>query len=257
MRFILRSALLLSTLILSNAFANGIFIGSPSCPAPPGCPVFGNEVNGISGNTFTLDQATGTPNAKMTDPVLLIIGVPNVGGTFTAPSISISMGTASLGGAPPAGMAWNTTTGYAGTMTAGGPITDAYQALGLSDPASNSGNSQNFTNWSAAESAVLGLTATNFGVYVYELFNTGLIAHPSSVDVTLGNLPVGTFVAAYGCASSFPCSGGDIYATPFTQTGLKTTIPEPTTSLVLMTDLFAFVGLAIIGRRRLKLSALR
>jgi len=253
MRRILQIVFIPLFLAWGNLLANGIFVGSPSCPAPPGCPVFGNEVNGIRGNTYTLDQATGMPNASMTDPVLLIIGVPNVGGTFSAPSISISMGSASLGGTPPSGLAWNTATGFAGTMTSGGSITDAYQALGLSDPSSiNSGNSENFANWSAADSGVLGLTATNFGVYVYELQNTGLVGHPSSVNVTFGGLPVGTFVAAYGCTSSFPCSGGNIYATPFTQAGLN--VPEPATLLILATDLFWFVGLVFIARRRLRFS---
>jgi hypothetical protein len=256
---IVASALIVAALLLSvgarNASAENIFIGSPTCGAPPGCPVFGNEVNGITGNTFTLDQATGTSSTAMTNPVLLMIGVPNVGGTFSAPTITLSAGTGILGGIPPTGLIWNPTTGFASTMTSGGPITDAYQALGLTDPFSGSGNSENFGNWAAADSAVLGLTAANFGVYVYELNNTGLLGHPSSVNVTFndGGLPFGTFVVAYGCATStWPataCGSGDIYATPFTQAGLE--VPEPSSISLLFTGLIGLLGLGAVSRRRL------
>jgi hypothetical protein len=86
-----------------------------------------------------------------------------------------------------------------------------------------------------------------------------LIGHPSSVDVTFGSkLPLGTFVVAYGCASGFPCGSGDIYATPFTQSGQAGLhVTEPTTLLVLATDLFGFVGLVFLARRWLKFSIFR
>jgi hypothetical protein len=240
-----------------SASAETIFVGSPSCPAPPGCPVFGNEVNGINGNTFTLDQASGTSTAALTNPVLLMIGVPNVGGSFSAPTITLSAGTGVLGGAPPTGLTWSPTTGFANTMTSGGPITDAYQALGLSDPASEAGNSESFVNWAAADSAVLGLATTNFGVYVYELSNTGLLGHPSTDNVTFnGALPKGTFVVAYGCTSAgwpttTPCLSGDIYATPFTQSGLEVPVPEPNSLSLFTTGLIGLVGLGLVTGRRL------
>lgn len=236
----------------ASASADVIFVGSPSCPTPPGCPVFGNEVNGITGNTFTLDQSSGPKTDALTDPVLLMIGVPNVGGAFAAPGVTLSTGSGSLGGTPVSGLSWNSSTGWAGTMTSGGPITDAYQALGLSDPATTAGNSESFVNWAAADSSVLGINANNFGVYVYQLDNTGLLGHPSTVDITFGSdLPVGTFVVAYGCDSdsgtwSSPCgSGGTIYSTPFTQAGLS--VPEPAN----LSWLACFCGiLAIFVRAR-------
>ncbi len=251
------ATVLLLSLGASRASAEVIFVGSPSCGAPPGCPVFNGEVNGITGNTFTLDQASGTSAAPLTNPVLLIVGVPNVGTTFTAPTVTLPPpGTGVLGGTPkPTGLNWNTTTGFAGVMTSGGPITDAYQALGLSDPATAAGNSESFANWSAADLAVLGLTATSFNVYVYELNNTGLLGHPSSVDVTFGSaLPIGTFVVAYGCASTgwpttTPCGSGDIYSTPFTQAGLA--VPEPGTFSLLTMGLIGVLGLGVVSRRRL------
>jgi hypothetical protein len=46
---------------------------------------------------------------------------------------------------------WNSTTGFANTMTASGAYTNAYQAVGLTDPwMATAGNSENFANWSAA-----------------------------------------------------------------------------------------------------------
>ena len=249
------AAFAVASLTVGNAWGDVIFVGSPTCPAPPGCPVYGNEVNGITGNTFTLDQASGPSTAVLTNPVLLMIGVPNVAGTFSAPTVTLSVGTGVLGGTAPTGLTWNSTTGFAGTMTAGGPITDAYQAVGLSDPASTAGNSESFANWSAADSAVLGLTATNFGVYVYELSNTGLLGHPSTDNVTFGStLPTGTFVVAYGCSSSgWPTttcgSGGTIYSTPFTQSGLA--VPESPALLILGCDLLGVAVLVGVFRRRL------
>src|SRR5579864_2335961 len=155
---------LLTVLLLmigaSSASAESIFVGSPACGAPPGCPIFGNEVNGITGNTFTLDQASGTKYDSLTNPVLLLIGVPNVGGSFSAPTVTLSTGTGSLGGPVIPGLLWDTTTGFAGAMTSGGPVTDAYQAVGMTDPSAGSGNSESFVNWAAADSAVLGLNAS-------------------------------------------------------------------------------------------------
>jgi hypothetical protein len=252
-----------------------IFVGSPNCPAPPGCPVYGNEVNGIQGNTFTLTQATGTSIFGAADPLLLLIGVPNVADSYGAPGVTLSVGQGTLGGTPPNALpatSWNSTTGFANTMTSGGAINDAYQAIGLAEPwQATSGNSESFGNWAAADSAVLGLNVTNFGVYVYELTlppvdaNGVITGHGSSVDVTfLNSLQQGTFVVAYGChTTTFPCQGKDVFSTPFTQAGLamgQSTVntPEPSMVSQLAVDLLGLVALVcIFGRGRFKRTSSR
>jgi hypothetical protein len=235
-----------------------LFVGSPSCVVPGGCPVFGGEVNGITGNTFTLDQQ-GNPSDVLTDPVLLMIGVPNLGNTFSAPTVTLSHGTGVLGGTAISGLSWNSTTGFANTMTSGGPITDAYQALGLANPESGAGNSESFVNWSAADLGApgLGITATNFGVYVYELSNTGLIGGGSTVNVTFASaLPQGTFIVAYGCDTGAagpwtnPCPSNGKSATPFTQSAVELSkTPEPN-SLSLFGCLGGLLAIVLYSRRR-------
>jgi len=197
----------------------------------------------------------------LTDPVLLMIGVPNLDNTFSAPTVTLGHGTGVLGGTPISGLSWNSTTGFANTMTSGGPITDAYQALGLSNPESTAGNSESFVNWSAADLAALGITASNFGVYVYELSNTGLIGHNSTDNVTFGSaLPQGTFVVAYGCASGATgpwtnaCTSNGIFDTPFTQSAVeKSTVPEPA-SLSLFGCIGGLLAIVLYSRRRFKVS---
>ena len=195
-----------------------IFIGSPTCAAPPGCPVFGSEVNGITGNTVVLDLEGGSTKNGLGNPVLLIIGVVNnsLGGTnagFVAPTITPSAGTAS-------GATFN------GLMTSGG---DAYAVVHFTDPNGAGQNSESFVNWSAADSSVLGITASNFGIYSYQLTNPGLSQKGATVSVTFnGPLPAGTFVIAIGCDAVSGCNNaGNTYATPFTQSGLIGGTPGP------------------------------
>ena len=50
---------------------------------------------------------------------------------------------------------------------------EVYSRIGFS-ASDNSSNS--FTNWAAADLAVNGLTVNGFGLFVYELFDTGMDA---------------------------------------------------------------------------------
>jgi len=224
----------------------GTGIGTPC--AGGGCPLYGNEVNGIGVSLLSIHE-NGAGQPPLVNPLLLIIGVPNPSGGFIAPGIdSVSAGTGQLGGANAYMGTWNTSTGFGGTFTSssGGSV---YSFLGLVFPASAS---ESFANWSSAEQYVTGITPAGFGIYVYTLNDTG-ISGGSTIDISFASsLPVGTFVVAYGCsqvASDGSCRPmGKVFGTPFTQSGLVIT-PEADT-LALLAFGLVFVGIALRGRRR-------
>jgi hypothetical protein len=183
----------------------------------------GTEVRPISSTDLgILENGNGQP--PLIDPLLLIIGVPNVtSANFTAPAISLTTGSGTLGGTSSFSGAWNSTTGYAGNFTSAAGNNDVYSFIGLV-PGGN--NSNIFGNWAGADLFVNGITANGFGIFVYELLNTG-ITGGNTVDVTfLSNLNVGTFAVAYGQSID---KHGKItaFTTPFTEAGLTQNVPEP------------------------------
>lgn len=227
------------------------------------CYLYNNEVNPISSPVLDIYQNQSSAG-PLTNPVLLILAVPNQpagldmsgaitdvsliapypGGTTTS-GITSHFGTADYGITPPGGA--NASTGFAGTMTSG---QDVYTLLG--GDAAGAGSSNSFTNYAAADSAVLGINATSFGIYVYEL-ETGDFAGNDLLNVSLSGIPQGTFAVAFG---EEPANNGNItiYDTPFTESGLVTglipphphqTVPEPSTLA-----LFGALLLALVGVRR-------
>jgi hypothetical protein len=171
--------------------------------------------------TITVTQVQNGA-ADLANPWLLIVGVANdtaAGKAFNGVTLSVSSssgGAASgaLGGSNLYGGNWNLTgkpSGFAGLMTS----SDAYTLIGGDLAGSN--NSNSFTNWAGADSIINGITAQNFGLYVFEINAT--LAAQGSVSITFnggGGLPVGAYVIGFGEDSKH------IYSTPFTEAGLET-----------------------------------
>jgi len=209
-------------LLVSIAQAAGVLhLGSPP---NSGAYLYGSEVRPISDtNLGILENGTGSPTLE--DPLLLIIGVANqTDSTYSGPDITLSAGSGS-------------DAIYMGNFisTSG----EVYSFLGLT----GGNNSNSFANWAAADLAVNGIYATGFGIFVYELNDTG-ITGGARVDVTFASdLALGTFAVAYGTDAR-----GKVYSTAFTESGLTTQVPEPGTLLLFGMGL---LGLGFFGRKKI------
>ena len=198
--------------------------------------LFSGEVHPVSTPTISILE-NGSGNPALANPMLLILGIPNVT-NYAAPSMSLSTGTADLGGAGAGdhttyGATYNGTTGLAANNAGLFNSGEVYSFLGLA----SGNNSNNFGNWAAADLAVNGINATGFGIFVYELTGTGMTGGKTISATFSSPLPLGTFVVAYGV------KGRRTFTTPFTEAGLTTTriqqtpVPEPATMLLLATGL--------------------
>lgn len=259
---------LVLTFGMGSAFAGQLQVG-PS-PVPSGGYAgnfYNNETNDI-GNGTALDvyHTAASGDALMLSPsapgFLLLVGIPNDttnggnGGEF----FSSNPITSNNGNLATSNSLYNTTenwsitsptTGFAGLFTSA--VKDPYVLAGLPDP--KGGSSENWPNWSGWD-AHIGVTANNFGIYVFEIDASLSGQGASEITFNAGALPMGTFVIAYGQDSN-----GDTYFTPFTQAGITTSggggspgggsVPAPP-SVVLLG--FGGLGLAFVlahSRRRL------
>ena len=133
-------------------------------------------------------QSNGAP--ALANPVLLILAIPDNSVTLTnntvtaaslyapypdprSPSpIAVQFGTTDYGIKDPSG--------FAGLMSSG----DVYSFLGVGKKADNSNS---FTNWSAAELAMMDVNVTDFGIYVYSL-DTAKFAGNDLIDIQLSGM---------------------------------------------------------------------
>ncbi len=225
-------------------------------------PTGGGDPNQIGGSGLVNIYQNQTSAPNLLQPWLLIVGIANDNGSYkfgALPTVTSYnpysnttgvLGSALLGGTSPMyGGTWNSTTGFAGTLTAGAEV---YSTLKLEGPTDKSNS---FTNWSAAEQTVNGVTATSFGIYVFEIYaeldgngNVAIQFDPSTL------LPTGSYAIAYGQA---PANGGKdmmLYDTPFTEAGLTgvphLTTPAPSSALLVGAGAVSLFGFTAVRRRQ-------
>jgi hypothetical protein len=179
--------------------------------------LFGNEVHGVDSGLVSVTQNSGGAG-DLTVPWLLILAIPNV--TSTNAQITSVNGVSTT----------IDTNGTSAIMT----DSDVYSVL-PNTPGAN--NSNSFVNYQAADLAVNGITANSFLLVEFNVPVT-VPGDGSPVTLQLSNVPIGTFVVAYGD------DGKLLYSTPFTESGVTTgntpqAVPEPST--------MALAGLGALG----------
>lgn len=225
--------------------------GTTGC-ALGGCPLFNNEVNGF---TTSIDLFQTSGGAPALDPTIwLIFAVPNDTSKGTALSIS-NLTSAVLNDA---GSGYSPTAvpfGFMGFEGLMGPGNDVYSFLGktvLDGLKVNKSNS--FTNFAAWDLAVDGITAKNFGIYVFT-FTSSDFDGKDFLNATVKGIPLGTFAVGWGEITTIDKHGHKHikqFGTPFTEAGLETqgtSVPEPS-SLMLLTS--GLLGMGAFLRRKLK-----
>lgn len=220
--------------------------GTTGC-ALGGCPLYKFEVNGFSNNLDLYQNSTGAP--ALDSPIWLIFAVPNDTKSGTALSLANILG-ASLNDAGTGYTSNPISFGFLGFQGLMGPGQNVYSFLGKNVNKSNS-----FTNYAAWDSAVNGINATNFGIYVFTLSSSDFDGQ-DFLNLNLKSIPLGTFAVGWGEVTTTDKKGHKHvtqYGTPFTEAGLETnaqplSIPEPS-SLVLLTS--GFLGMGAFLRRKL------
>jgi hypothetical protein len=194
------------------AHADQIYV-CQSCTAPPG-----GDPNVIS-NTGSFDVGVAG-SATLESPLLIVVGVYDGSGTPSiAGSTTPTIGTYGL-------------TATTATFTSSS-VGSAFAQLGLS-----AGGSENFGNWSGADTAAGFAAPTSFTLYTFAI-DTELTSTP--ITVNLSGAGDGSFILAYSCIDDTGCdTEGDVAQTVFTNTGLvDSKVPEPSS--------LGLLGLGLLG----------
>jgi hypothetical protein len=158
----------------------------------------------ISAGDFTVNQISN--GAETIANLVIFFAVPNVNTGTPISGLSIISGAGTLGSVTFTG---DTLTSPPSPAS----CDDVYGCVGIT----GANNSNSFVNISGAESSILGITATEFGIYSVTI--TGANLGGQGVLELGGTMPIGTYMDAYGTGTT------KLYDTPFTEAGLN--VPEP------------------------------
>ena len=217
-------------------------------PCATGCM---GDPNGITGSLLDIYQNSGGVNDTLGQPVFLIVGIPNdttnlFGATVPINGVTFINGSASTAGsaafatAGTFGLKPAVSGGFFGSMTS----SEVYAFLGIPGVNLPVNDSESFVNWSGADLSRLGITASNFGIYVFALTSGVNVGPHGFINISFSSpLPLGSYAVAYGQNSGFA------YSTPFTEAGQV--VPEPATLTLFGSGM---IGLALFVRRRFSAS---
>jgi hypothetical protein len=170
------------------------------CPDAVACstnPKLYNNNTELNGITSTFDVTLVSQSPSISNPIVLIVGVPDTSTTTGDEATAPTLTSVFLNGGGSDLAPTSTSLGELGDLSSTSSPSVAYDQAGFF----GANNSNSWTNWSGAYGTLIGGTAVDhFDLYVFSL-NSSLNGG-GLLRVTLGSTVPGSFVIAYGCSGS-------------------------------------------------------